>query len=344
MSDIIVVKLGTSSIVGDDGTIDETIFEKVVSEISILHKGNYRILIVSSGAVGNGRGFLKSYKGTLAERKAAAAIGNPLLINKYFLAFAKHNIVIAQTLLEREHFSKRNHFLQLRETIETLWDNNIIPIANENDVVNDLEIKFSDNDHLATLVSAGFGAKKLLIASSVEGVLDDKNEVIRTIFNPEKVLRNYIKDETSTFGLGGMHTKINYAFLAAKLGIDTTIFGLRLDEPIQNAIKNKIGTHFPAVEKFTSAREKWLRSGSISSASIEVDEGAKMAILKRKSLLQVGVRKLNKIFSQGEIIDIRYKQETFAVGIAKMDSESLSLNEKLNNIIVVHADDLVIIS
>lgn len=338
-----MIKLGTSSITTNVGLINEDIFSKVVEDISYLRKQGYRIMLVSSGAVGNGKGFLKSYKGTVRERKAAAAVGNPLLIHKYFTAFSQFGIVIAQTLFERWHFSKRNHFLQLRETVETLWENGIIPIANENDVVSDLEIRFSDNDHLATLIAAGFGAKKLLIGSSVEGILDDRNEVISTIFDPEMVMQSFIKDERSALGLGGMQTKVHYASLASRMGIDTTIFGLSQDQPIRKALANEIGSHFPAKMEVKSARSKWLLSGSLSSASIEVDQGAKQAVLNRKSLLAVGVVIVQGSFFEGEIVDLKYKGKTFAVGKAKVASHKIEIGQKVNNMIIVHADHLVVI-
>src|SRR5690606_8215163 len=94
----------------------------------------YNIVLVSSGAVAAGKKFIPRYRGTLGERKAAAAIGNPLLIRKYSTYFKPFNIALAQSLCERHHFSNRSQFLQLKSTYETLWKNNIIPIANENDV------------------------------------------------------------------------------------------------------------------------------------------------------------------------------------------------------------------
>ena len=154
---VIVIKFGTASITTASGGINEKIIAEIARQVAELQP-YYSIVLVSSGAVGAGKEFLKNFKGSLIERKAAAAIGNPLLLAVYGKYFQKYGISIAQSLCERHHFANRNQFLQLKETYNELWKNGIIPIANENDVVSNLELKFSDNDELATLIATGFGA------------------------------------------------------------------------------------------------------------------------------------------------------------------------------------------
>ena len=340
---IIVIKFGSSSITDEEKGLNKERLAHIVEDISELHAAGHKIIIVSSGAVGNGKTYLPNYKGNIRDRKAAAAIGNPILINTYSRLFSKHHITIAQALLERGHFSKRSHFLQLRETIETLWENQIIPIANENDVVSDLEIRFSDNDQLATLLAAGFGADHLLIASTVEGILDQEGKVIRTIDDPEKTMKNFVKEEKSTLGLGGMATKLSYAALASNLGIDTTIFGLKKANPITRALNKEIGSNFPPKVTTAKARERWLASGSLASGGVEIDKGAYDALLLRKSLLLVGITEVCNSFNKGEIMEVKYKGKTVGVGISRYNSEDLNPEKKSNNIIVVHANDLVLI-
>ena len=177
---ILVFKIGTASITDANGNLDEAVVQSIASQLATLHK-EFHIVLVSSGAVGTGKKFIKNYSGKIEERKAAAAIGNPILIYKYSEAFSKYKIPIAQSLCERGHFSDREKFLQLRATYEELWKNGIIPIANENDVVSSRELKFSDNDELATLLAVGFGAQLLMIGTSVPGVLDTEEKVVRKI-------------------------------------------------------------------------------------------------------------------------------------------------------------------
>src|SRR4051794_4079573 len=174
---VLVIKLGTAVITSNDGQIDENVIKKLAEEIASLTK-IHNVVLVSSGAVGSGKAFIKDYKGTLIERKAAAAVGNPILIQLYHKYFSRHNLVVAQALCERHHFSNRFQFLQLKDTFNEFWDNNIIPVVNENDLVSNVELKFSDNDELSTLIAIGFDAETLIICTSVGGFLDDQKNII----------------------------------------------------------------------------------------------------------------------------------------------------------------------
>ena len=156
---ILVIKFGSAAIT-TDGEIDERIVLEIARQCAQLQP-KYNIVIVSSGAVAAGKKFIPKYTGTLAQKKAAAAIGNPLLVRTYGTYFKPFKIALAQSLCERHHFANRSQFLQLKSTYETLWKNNVIPIANENDVVSNKELKFSDNDELATLIAVGFGAEQI---------------------------------------------------------------------------------------------------------------------------------------------------------------------------------------
>ena len=117
---VIVIKFGTASITTKSGGINESIIAEIARQVAELQPF-YSIVLVSSGAVGAGKEFLKNFKGSLIERKAAAAIGNPLLLAVYGKYFTKYGISIAQSLCERQHFANRNQFLQLKETYQELW-------------------------------------------------------------------------------------------------------------------------------------------------------------------------------------------------------------------------------
>ena len=107
---VLVIKLGTAVISNNDGVISRSVIKKVATEIVALYT-DYRVVLVSSGAVGSGKAFIRNYKGNLTERKAAAAIGNPLLIQLYQKYFSAYDIPVAQALCERHHFSDRSQFL-----------------------------------------------------------------------------------------------------------------------------------------------------------------------------------------------------------------------------------------
>lgn len=340
---ILVIKFGTASITQKNGGPDETVIAAIARQVSQLHQ-QYNIVLVSSGAVGAGRHFIKNYSGTISERKAAAAIGNPLLLGKYAYCFYPYKINIAQSLCERRHFSNRKQFLQLKETYEKLWANNIIPVANENDVVSDLELKFSDNDELATLIAVGFGASLLLFSTSVPGVLDADGKVIPQIEVIDKNALSLANKEKSTLGLGGMVSKLTFARLATQMGIKVVIFGIRTEDGILNAIHGKTGTLCLPQNCTIPARKKWLASGSLVTGRLQVDAGAQQALQNGKSLLAVGIRKIVEKFENGEVFEILDEQnQAIAVARARVASEDINLNQKTGKVTVAHADEIVLL-
>jgi glutamate 5-kinase len=337
---ILVIKFGSSSITHANGEVNEQTLEKIAAQVAILQP-NYHIVLVSSGAVAAGKSVIKNYKGTLSERKAAAAIGNPLLIAKYNHYFQKYGIAIAQSLCERHHFSQREQFLQLKETYQELWKNGVIPIANENDVVSNVELKFSDNDELATLIATGFGAEKLLISTSVGGLLDANGQIIRQVQKIDSDVLSVVSHDTSSSGLGGMISKLTFTRLASRLGIKVVIFGLDQGRGIIDALEEKIGTVFEAQEASLSARQKWLATGSLIAGKAVLDKGAVKAIGQRKSLLSVGVIEYLGEFEKGEVIELLDISRN-PVAIARVRSSKTELQQAVSSIEVAHADDIVI--
>lgn len=340
---ILVLKFGTASITTGSGELDEAVIAEIARQVALIHQ-QYNLVIVSSGAVAAGKKFLKNYKGTLNEKKAAAAIGNPLLLNTYSRYFLPHGISIAQSLCERHHFSNRDQFLQLKRTYEELWANSIIPIANENDVVSNLELKFSDNDELATLIAVGFGASQVLFSTSVPGVLDSSGQVIPELDTTDKKVLLLANKEKSAAGLGGMTSKLTFARLANLMGIGVVIFGIRTENGILNALKGKTGTLCLPQKSTLPARKKWLASGSLVSGRIQIDAGACKALQNRHSLLAVGIKKILTGFENGEIIEI-LDEDNNAVAVAKARIASAMLAKDINvkNLEVAHADNIVLL-
>ncbi len=339
---VLVIKFGSASVTSQ-GEIDERIILEIARQVSIL-QSNYNIVLVSSGAVAAGKKFIPKYKGTLAERKAAAAIGNPLLVRKYSTYFKPFGIALAQSLCERHHFSNRSQFLQLKSTYETLWKNNVIPIANENDVVSNKELKFSDNDELATLIAVGFGAEQLLLCTSVPGVLDERGAVIAEIKEIDKSTLSLARKDKSSIGLGGMISKLNFARLATQMGIKVVIFSMQTENGILKALKGETGTVCLPQQKRVSSRHKWLASGSLITGLVQVDNGAMDALKKRKSLLAVGVSQIVEGFEVGEVFHIADENGVIqAVAKSKIDSAVLKNGHKTKNVEIAHADDIVIL-
>ena len=339
---VLVIKLGTAVITDGKGVIVQSIIKKVAAEIAALSK-KYRIVLVSSGAVGSGRSFFDQYKGTLTERKAAAAVGNPILIRHYQKHFAPYGIPVAQALCERHHFSSRARFLQLKETFLEFWKNGILPIMNENDLVSNVELKFSDNDELATLTAIGFDAETLVICTSVGGFMDPEKRIIPQVDKIDGKIMGYVTKDKSSLGLGGMLSKLTFTRLANSLGIKVVICGLGGKTPFAEALGGKAGTSFLAQEANLKARQKWLASGSITIGSILLDKGATRAILQRRSLLSVGVSKALGKFAIGEVVQLKDEEENI-IGVAKVRVGVTELMNSLTKkgVMVAHADDIVI--
>src|SRR3954452_13949519 len=287
---VLVIKLGTAVIADSNGNIDHSIIKKVASQIAKL-SSEYRMVLVSSGAVGSGKKFINQYKGTLTERKAAAAVGNPILIMLYQKYFEAYNIPVAQALCERHHFSNRTQFLQLKDTFDAFWQNGILPIVNENDLVSNVELKFSDNDELATLIAVGFDAETLIICTSAGGFMNDEKKIIPVVTKVDNTILNYVKKDKSNLGLGGMISKLTFTRLANSLGIRVIICSLSGKTPFASALAGINGTIFMPQSSNLKARQKWLASGSITLGSISVDKGAAKELLQRRSLLTVGITK-----------------------------------------------------
>lgn len=339
---VLVIKFGSASIT-TNGEIDEQIVLEIARQCAQLQP-RYNIVLVSSGAVAAGKRFIPKYTGTLAQRKAAAAIGNPMLVRTYGTYFRPFKIALAQSLCERQHFANRSQFLQLKSTYETLWKNNVIPIANENDVVSNKELKFSDNDELATLIAVGFGAEQILFSTSVPGVLDAKGKVIPEIQVIDKEALSLAHKDKSSVGLGGMTSKLNFARLANQMGIKAVIFSMQTDNAILKAVEGKTGTVCFAQKKKVSSRNKWLASGSLIAGMLQVDKGALQALANRKSLLAVGVQQVLQDFEVGEVFQIADEDGVVhAVAKSKIDSVSLKSADKKKNLEIAHANDIVLL-
>lgn len=339
---VLVIKLGTAVITGLDGKADETIITKLAREIAQL-SASYRVALVSSGAVGSGKSFIKNYKGTLIERKAAAAVGNPILIQLYHKYFSAHKLVVAQALCERHHFSNRSQFLQLKETFAEFWNNDIIPVVNENDLVSNIELKFSDNDELSTLIAIGFDAETLIICTSVGGFLDHSKTIIPSVENIDNAILGYVNTEKSAAGLGGMVSKLTFTRLATSLGIKVVMCGLNGEQPLITALTGKQGTTFKPKKSNLNARNKWLASGSITLGTLVVDKGAERALVSRKSLLTVGIKNIKGTFPAGEVVQLINEEDTI-IGVAKVKLDAHQMQEQLSvkNALAAHADDIVI--
>ena len=210
-------------------------------------------------------------------------------------------------------------------------------------MVSNLELKFSDNDELATLIATGFGASHLLFSTSVGGLLDATGKIVPKIEEINSEIFGLANSEKSAVGLGGMVSKLTFARLASTMGIKVVIFGIDTQNGILEAMQGNTGTVFTPKEANLSARKKWIGSGSLISGIVKVDTGAEKAILKRKSLLVVGIKKVIGSFEANEIIQIQNEAgEQIAVARVNYDAATIIKNLTSQNFEIAHADNIVV--
>ncbi|MFT4203532.1 MAG: glutamate 5-kinase [Chitinophagaceae bacterium] len=343
VKEVLVVKLGSALLTNVKGNIDTVAIRKISKEIGRL-SDRYHLVLVSSGAVSSGKKYVQHYKGSTLERKAASAIGNPLLLRLYAQHISKQGKMVAQVLCERHHFSDRNIFLQMKNTFQEFWKNGIIPIVNENDMVSNFELRFSDNDELATLIAIGFDAANMILCTSAGGLRDRDNKIVPTVEKISPSVLELVRMEKSAVGLGGMLSKLTFAKLAVSLGIKVVMCGLDGESPIQSALDAKNGTVFLPKKVTINSRNRWLASSSITIGELILDAGAVKALQKRHSLLTVGIKSVNGKFLANEFVKL-LDEDRNLVGVSKvrLPAKDIILNRQTKHIMAAHADNIVLL-
>jgi glutamate 5-kinase len=194
------------------------------------------------------------------------------------------------------------------------------------------------------LIAGGVGAKVLMLCSASGGLLTKEWQLVSRVEKIDEEILSMVSKSKTALGLGGMSSKLTFTHLANKMGIKVIIFGMKLADGILTAINEKTGTTFLAREANLSAKNKWITSGAISVGSVIIDSGASKAIVNRKSLLAVGITSFDGEFEVGELVEVLDEgKQIFAVGKAKISSQVLQENLKVQNLIFIHADDIVLI-
>ena len=323
-SKIIVIKIGSSLLIDENKKIRKKWLSEFSKDIKDLLNQNKRIIIVSSGAIAMGCKKLNLSKKNLKldKSQAVASIGQIELMNLFTETFLKNKINISQILLTLEDTEQRRRALNAKRTFENLFQLNFVPIVNENDSIATSEIKYGDNDRLASRVAQISAADSLILLSDVEGLyttnpkINKNAKLIKEIKNIDKNIEQISTKSVGEHGTGGMKTKIDAAKICQLSGCIMAIAnGLPL-RPIKKIIeKNNCTWFLPKISKL-DARKKWIISSISPKGQLIIDDGAKEALTKGKSLLAAGIKKVLGKFNKGDhikIIDKDYKE--FARGI-----------------------------
>jgi glutamate 5-kinase len=308
----LVIKIGSNILTSDDNGLDLARIQSIADDISSVRDSGYEVVIVSSGAVAAGmkKLDLTEKPKDIVLKQAAAAVGQSSLMWAYEKCFGAHGKKVAQILLTRDDFADRKRYINSRNTLMTLLSYEVIPIINENDTVATDEIRFGDNDNLASLVAGLIDAERFIILSDVDGLFDSDptmNPQAKLIAVVEKItpeLEKKAGGSGSAVGTGGMFSKLLAAKRAVHHGIAVNIVNGRTEAVISALLKGaRHGTEFLPQETRLSSKKGWIAYACRTKGSITVDDGAAKALIRGgKSLLPSGIVSLSGSFEAGDAV------------------------------------------
>jgi glutamate 5-kinase len=362
-----IVKVGSRSLTGDDGLLDQAQVANLARQLIMLVEMGKRVVLVSSGAVASGVGKLglASRPSDLATLQAVAAIGQTHLIHVYEQTFAKHGRLAAQVLLTASELDDRVAYLNVRNTLRRLLELGAIPIINENDTVavDELKTTFGDNDRLAGMVAGLLEGSLLVILSDVQGLYDrdpsDPNaRVVPTVERIDESIEEMVRDRKTGVSKGGMASKLATAKFVTNSGQSVIIgWGRGPDVLVQLARGESIGTLFVPQSKAISPRKRWIGFSAQPSGQLSVDQGAARAMCEDgRSLLAIGIKTVEGDFGKGDVVSIINEHATeIARGLINYNATQVKQirgcrSDRIEQILgqcpyeeVIHRDNLAIV-
>lgn len=350
----IAIKIGSNVLTRRDGTLDITRMSALVDQVAALHKAGVEVVLVSSGAVASGRSEIKVQRklDSVEQRQLFSAVGQAKLINRYYELFREHGIAVGQVLTTKESFGTRRHYLNQRNCMRVMLENDVIPIVNENDTISVTELMFTDNDELSGMIASMMDMEALIILSNIDGIFNGSpsepgTSVIREV-EQGKDLSDYIRTEKSGFGRGGMLTKTTIARKVADEGITVIIANGKREGILLNLLLHPdetLHTRFIPSSAEVSSMKKWIAHSEgfakgelhLNPQAVEIITGEQAA-----SVLPVGVSRIEGEFEKDDIVKlIDEKGSAIGVGRVSIDSqEARKLLGKHGQRPLVHYDYL----
>jgi glutamate 5-kinase len=325
----VVVKIGTNALSRPDDTLDFDRIHRLTGQLLKIRQSGRKVVVVSSGAVGAGIGLLKLHgrPRDLRHVQAAAATGQARLIRAYDEALEPHGWHSAQILLTANDFKHRTRYLNVRNTLHTLFEYSVIPIVNENDTVSVNEIKFGDNDRLAAMVASLIDNPLLVILSVVDGLLDGDpadpgSKPLRLVEKLDDV-ESKASSTKSSRGTGGMKSKLESVRIATSTGTNVIIADGRDPGILDRVVAGEeVGTLFLARNEAVPAWKRWIGYTITPRGTLKLDAGAVKAVAETgRSLLAIGVTGVDGEFAKGELVSlIGPDGREFARGLSNFDS------------------------
>jgi len=332
----IVIKIGSALLVDPDRGVKSAWLAALAEDVMALKGSGKNVLIVTSGSIALGRKTMgidakaRPSSILLELKQGAAAVGQIALMQAYISAFAVHGVNVAQILLTLADTENRQSHLNARATVHALLAKKVIPIINENDTTSTSEIRFGDNDRLASRVAQMIGADLVIQLSTTDGLYTADPRIDKTAKHipiVEKLGAEHTAmagDALAGVSTGGMKSKIEAARIATESGVHMMI--AKGTEP--HALKaacdgSSRSTIFMASDQPRTARKKWILAHVKPKGTIVLDDGACKALLAGKSLLPAGVKTVEGSFERGDAVHIRDgNAKTLGIGLINYDGDS----------------------
>ncbi len=363
----LVIKIGTRMVACGEEPVDHAFLAGLATQLAGLHERDIQTVLVVSGAVALGRRALNLQSGQtehVSLRQAAAAVGQPELMRLYLETLATHGLRAAQILLTADDMADRSRYLRIRNTMEALLEERVVPVINENDSISVEGVTFGENDRLAAIVAAKTGADALVFLSDEPGLYtaDPKRY-------PEAELIELVQpgDEVCQLGAGvggressgGMQKKIVAAEMAVECGIPVVMTDGREENVLLRVLDGeRIGTFFVPGEPL-ARRKMWIATAREPRGRVLVDEGACRALTSPDgaSLLPIGVVEVEGEFGVGDLVEVLGpRRQVLARGITNFSVADLRRIKRLHSREVprllgrpaapevIHRDNMVVIA
>jgi glutamate 5-kinase len=359
----LVVKLGSSIVAADDGTLREEVLDSVCAQAAELASAGEKLVLVTSGSIAMGIQTMgmDARPRAIDELQAASAVGQGPLFGQYRDRLASAGVSSAQVLLTATDVATRNSYLNARQTLRRLLEWDVVPVINENDTTATDEITFGDNDFLAAQVAIMLEARLLVLLTNTDGLFTADPEttpgarLVEHVDDFSGLTEMEIGDRTSVFGSGGMRSKVAAAEMATMAGVEVRICNGTVEGTLDAAASGRsTGTSFAPDADPHSGYKLWLRYAKPAAGAVEVDEGAARVLRETgSSLLPVGVVAVEGGFAGGDAIEIRQNGVRIGKGVANFSADELDRirgrrTAEVREIIpeapeeVVHRDHLVL--
>jgi glutamate 5-kinase len=350
----VVIKVGSSVL-----STEREIYDRLADGVMEAHASRRSVAMVSSGAIALGvqKLGLAARPKEMALLQAAAAAGQNVLMRLYEEAFARRGLAVAQVLLTHADLADRTRANNAREALAALLEAKVVPIINENDTVAVDEIRFGDNDMLASMVTPLVSADLLILLSDVPGLLDPKGERVPIVRNVTREARPLVNSATSSSGTGGMASKVEAARRAMLAGASVVVADARDPRTIGAILAGEdVGTLFVPHPQRIQARKHWIAFTLRPKGAILLDHGAVTAVTEHgRSLLPVGVLGVRGDFAPGDAVTLvgpdgreigrglsRLGAAEAAAIAGKKGEDLATLRGEETDVVVVHRDDLVL--